>query len=193
MSNVRVFACIAAMLVSGATTARADVVLPFSLQAYFVYTQSPPTIMPDPFSATLLINTTSGTIVDFQPPFFSGPMSVQQGPDVRSKTYIWSASPAYLPESITLDFDTPSLIGYTGGALVSASNPDSDGRYSFISEVHVPLRVLVSGSLTPLAVPEPSSLAILAAGAFGSGLIRFRRRRALLPGVTAAVPVQNAI
>ena len=133
--------------------------------------------MPDPFNATLLIDTTLGTIVDFQPPYFSGPVSVQQGPDVSSHTYVWSASPAYLPGSITLDIDTPSLIGYTGGALVSASNPDPSGGYSFISEVHVPLRVLVSGSLTPLAVPEPASLAILAAGAFGSALTRSRRPR----------------
>ena len=175
-----------ALLAFGSASARADVVLPFSLQGLFIYTQSGPSQIPSLFTATLLIDTTTGMVQDFRSSLFNNPMSPRQGSIAGSGTYFWSASFDYLPTSVNLVFGTPSLIGYTGGSLVGVNQPDPTGNYTSISEVHVPPQVLVSGSVTPLSVPEPASVAGLAAGAlgavavrrWGSGLIRSRRRRA---------------
>lgn len=177
---------IAGMLAFGSASARADVVLPFSLQGLFIYTQSGPSQIPSLFTATLLIDTTTGTVQDFRSSSFNNPMFPRQGSIAGSGTYFWSALFDYVPTSVNLVFGTPSLIGYTGGSLVSVSQPDATGNYTFINEVHVPPRVLVSGSVTPLPVPEPASIASLAVGAlaaatvrrWGSRLIRSRRRRA---------------
>ncbi len=181
----------AGLVALGSAPASADVVLPFSLQGLFLYIQSPATETPSLFTATLTIDTTTGTVENFNS-LFGQPMSVTQGSVPGSNTYFWSANFNYVPNIVKLVFATSSLIGYTGGPLVSVDSPDptvqslTPGNYTFIAEVHVPPQILVSGSVTPLSVPEPSSLNVLAAGVFGpvtlrgwvSMQARHRRRRA---------------
>ena len=99
---------------------------------------------------------------------------------VRYQSTIPSSATALGGDTLNLDFATTSLIGYSGGALYSTTDPGTvlqEIPYgSTIADQYGIIHTqLVSGAVS--AVPEPSGLAPLAAGLFGLGLIARRKRR----------------
>lgn len=96
----------------------------------------------------------------------SSSLYVSQGPSLSTNTYYYNQVFNPPPTGIYLRINSPSLVGYTGGALVDVDHPDSLGGYSTRYIVHEPEQLLISGSLTPLSIPEPSSLVVLAVSAF---------------------------
>lgn len=83
-------------------------------------------------------------------------------------------------DTLYLDFKTTSLVGYGGGTLYSTTDPgtiiNGTPYGSEIADHYGTLQTqLVTGAVS--AVPEPSGLALLAAGLFGLGLIARRKQR----------------
>jgi len=157
----------AGLLTASARLATADTIQTFDLSMSFGGTSSNG-VTGSPFSltGTVTIDTTIGSVTSEQ--FYFGPWDIKsQG--LESASYLVSSGDFIY--TLDLLFPTASLVGYSGGSLVSSSNPDK-GNYTNMSKAvfshgrHPGPDVfyldypLLSGQLTPTAAaaPEPGGL-----------------------------------
>jgi len=177
----------AGLLTASARVATADTIQTFDLSMSFGGTSSNG-VTGSPFSltGTVTIDTTIGSVTSEQ--FYFGLWNIEsQG--LESASYLVSSGDFVY--TLDLLFPTASLVGYSGGSLVSSSNPDN-GNYTNMSkavfstpdvfDLDYPL---LSGQLTPTAAaaPEPggfiaAQFMLLAWGAL-TLLSKRRRRRSL--------------
>ena len=180
------------LLTAGACLATADTIQTFDLSASFGGASSNGTNgSPFSLSGTVTIDTTIGSVTSEQ--FSFGSFDIQsQG--LESASYlVTSADFVY---TLYLLIPTASLVGYSGGSLVSAQNPDNGNYTNFEHIIFKPGRhpgpdvidldyPLLSGQLTPTAAaaPEPGGFMaaqfMLLAGGTLTLLAKRRRRRSL--------------
>jgi PEP-CTERM motif len=136
--------------------ARANVITTFDVSG--TATPTPP-LTGTTFSGTLTVDVTSGTVtaIDVTFPGFSAfdMLSFSDRNDGSDWGVVADNSSG---ESLALDFTTTktpgSLVGFTGGTIFSGVVFDAGGHNYYED----------AGIITPSAVPEPSSLALMLAG-----------------------------
>lgn len=126
-------------------------------------------------SGTIDINTTLGTVTGINL-VTSAPDSLifnfiqSQGQLTSNIFYVQGGTAASGLPNLNLGIWAGSLVGYSGGGLY----PGSDIWYSNSNII-----VLQSGDLTPSAVPEPATFALLGTGLLGlAGAVRRKVHRA---------------
>jgi hypothetical protein len=187
LQNKLFAAVLVAVGVMGAQLAHADLLRTFDVSGSFQDGSS--------LGGTVTIDVTSGAItaaaLDLGAPISVSITNGSYGSTAFSGGVIAALYAATIPNSaaqlandkLYLDFATPSLVGYSGGAFYSTTDPAAvtNGK-PYGTEIHDQFGIiqtqLVSGAATAAtAVPEPSGLATLAAGLFGLGLVARRKQR----------------
>lgn len=162
--------------------ARADVIRTFDITGFF---QNPSIrTISFPLSATVTIDTTTGTVTSQTIINPCDPLSGRLDPDYFLYQRYDATAQAYMlgvfADPLLGDviyFNTPSLVGYAGGDLASLNTPTPGGAVSYTVAVLVGGSQLVYGQAVPEAVPEPSSGAVVAIG-IAAVTLTIRRRRA---------------
>jgi hypothetical protein len=135
--------------------ARANVITTFDVSG--TATPSPP-LTGTTFSGTLTVDVTSGTVTAIDvtfPGLAAFDMLLSSGPLAGTLWYVEvDNSDALMVIFFNTATDPGSLVGFTGGTIEAAFVVSGDQLYYGNG----------NGSITPSAVPEPSSLALMLAG-----------------------------
>lgn len=146
-----------------------------------------------PLTGTLTIDTDAGvaTAIDLhiggsRPEHFALLNHGQAGQPSLGHYVVWAADPV-TGDVLALDIPSldggKSLAGYSGGLLYSASNRRSGFSIGSLISENIwsggsPLPIeLLYGELTPLAVPEPSTVALAAVGLLALAGVAVRRTK----------------
>ena len=133
-------------------------------------------------TGTITIDTVLGkvTAVDLSlsaPGSFSTTVVGLQGPGGSGFYSFLTTSGPFTPPYLSFSFPVTTLVGYTGGALCTATS-SCGGQYSGYEQPGGSTIPFQSVTLTP-EVPEPVSAVLAGGGLFALGVLRRRRRNSL--------------
>jgi len=155
------------MLLAASLSARADNIETFNATGTFTDNTS--------FSGTLVIDTTIGDVESGDFSYMGITYDVLRNPGQGNGEYNFAlvTSAGNLP-AFTFAIPGDSIVGFDGGPFCSLDNECRGGAGGYF-DANGNLTYLQTGTLTPAATPEPSSVALLGTGLLGFlGVMRRR-------------------